>query len=109
MSCRCDDIADCCEDMEKLRKTIDYLEQLLSEADTVMALLSRISTAGGEAFRSVRTGEFQNAVNRLDDHLIEVIREAKDKAESKLESCERQLPGMEREDESYHEEEESED
>ena len=109
MSCRCDDIADCQDDMEKLREMIDYLDQAARQAETIEDLLRDTAGATREAVRSIRIDDFQTAMSKLDDRVIEIIRNARQDAERKLDYCERQLPRMEDEDERYHEEEEGDD
>jgi len=109
MSCRCDDIEDCRDDIEKLREMIQYLDQAESVAETIEDTLEKTAKETENAVMSVRIGECRTAMSRLDDRVIEIIREAKREAADRLDYCERELPDMESEDEEYHEEEEEDD
>lgn len=109
MSCRCNDIADCEDDIDKLQEMIQYLDQAETEAETIENMLEKTAGETENAVVSVRIGECRTAMTKLDDRVIEIIREAKREAIDKLDYCERELPDMRSEDEEYHEEEDDED
>lgn len=102
MSCRCSDIRVLNRDIRRLRQAADCLSRLPSVTDSLSETAHRLATSISRSLDTQTSNELYGGAGRVGSVTLTAFTDAKQLIDGQIQSCEQTLSSMEREDESYH-------